>query len=512
MQEPLKSSLSGIEKFLGLKLSAEAKNKVTCLHGYVYTDKNFLSLREGVTALLRKFLRPRILWAIIRGILSTIFRGLFSARELKIAVQLKILLCQVTLLDSIERVLQAYKTAQRDFFETFPKLLEDTAQIKDGEIVSLIDRSTQISINFLESDFGIYATKNILFAFINSMLDANDLWSRLPCSEKNPTITLQADFREFAQALKNENKAELFLEKLSQVRDARDLQGLSATLDPAWQKLLAELGHISLSWDLRAVSLKDSPTQLKSIFSALLRPEKVREQGSPVVRKLQPEKLPDDLQSLLDQLVALMQADEEQHFMSGKILTNARELVAIAKNQLFQRGILAAADDVYFLTVSELKNALSGKHQRAGFVALRRKKQWMNKPWPQVPEELGYGLKGPTKTAPADQGQKQKILMTSSGRASGPAAFAESFEDAAKIQPGAILFTSCPKPELVALYPILSGIVTQTGGLLSHGFVAARELGIPAISGFHDFQRFQAGEMLTLDANCGSIEAKGAEP
>lgn len=75
-----------------------------------------------------------------------------------------------------------------------------------------------------------------------------------------------------------------------------------------------------------------------------------------------------------------------------------------------------------------------------------------------------------------------------------------------KIQAGDILITRSTDTGWCPYYPILKGLVTELGGLLSHGAVVAREYGLPCIvSAAHATKLFRHGETVLLDANNGLI-------
>src|SRR4029079_15287392 len=71
--------------------------------------------------------------------------------------------------------------------------------------------------------------------------------------------------------------------------------------------------------------------------------------------------------------------------------------------------------------------------------------------------------------------------------AQGRAVVAFEAEDAVdRIEPGDILVTTTTTPAFGAVLPMLAGIVTTSGGALSHAAIVARELGIPAVVGASD--------------------------
>lgn len=69
--------------------------------------------------------------------------------------------------------------------------------------------------------------------------------------------------------------------------------------------------------------------------------------------------------------------------------------------------------------------------------------------------------------------------------------------DAQKIQNGDILITYATDIAWSPYFVLLSGIVTELGGLISHGAVVAREYGLPCIiSAKEATQMFQTGNVL----------------
>lgn len=80
------------------------------------------------------------------------------------------------------------------------------------------------------------------------------------------------------------------------------------------------------------------------------------------------------------------------------------------------------------------------------------------------------------------------------------------FADVSKIEPGDILITYSTDIGWSPYFPILGGVVTEIGGLISHGAVVAREYGLPCIvaaTNASDF--FTFGEIVTLDSEKGVI-------
>lgn len=74
------------------------------------------------------------------------------------------------------------------------------------------------------------------------------------------------------------------------------------------------------------------------------------------------------------------------------------------------------------------------------------------------------------------------------------------------IKPGSILVLKELTPHQIALLQQIGGIVTEQGGITSHGAILARELGIPAIVGVAKAtQLLQTGDKILLNGNTGKI-------
>jgi len=57
------------------------------------------------------------------------------------------------------------------------------------------------------------------------------------------------------------------------------------------------------------------------------------------------------------------------------------------------------------------------------------------------------------------------------------------------------------------LFLAAAGLVTEVGGMMTHGSVVAREYGIPAVVGVHDATgRLTTGQYVRLDGTSGTIE------
>jgi pyruvate,water dikinase len=169
-------------------------------------------------------------------------------------------------------------------------------------------------------------------------------------------------------------------------------------------------------------------------------------------------------------------------------LLATREVLLGFGRRLVAEGLLGAVDDVWMLDVDELRDALADDQPRLDArVALRR-------------DELAQGLRaGPRPylgDAPPDAerhaslekfyGSGGRALAgtgASPGIAEGIARVVSGPGDLGRVRPGEVLVATTTTPAWTPLFPSLGGLVTDTGGILSHAAIVAREYRIPAVVG-----------------------------
>jgi phosphohistidine swiveling domain-containing protein len=72
---------------------------------------------------------------------------------------------------------------------------------------------------------------------------------------------------------------------------------------------------------------------------------------------------------------------------------------------------------------------------------------------------------------------------------------------------GDILVCETTDPSWVSLFLVAGGVVTDFGGMLSHGPIVAREVGIPCVCGTQNAShRIKDGQQIRVDGNHGTVE------
>jgi pyruvate,water dikinase len=96
-------------------------------------------------------------------------------------------------------------------------------------------------------------------------------------------------------------------------------------------------------------------------------------------------------------------------------------------------------------------------------------------------------------------------LAVSSGIVQGRARVVLDMAEA-KLAPGDILVTAYTDPSWTPLFVAISGLVTEVGGLMTHGAVIAREYGLPAVVGVENATRLiRDGDFIRVNGTEGWV-------
>ena len=105
-----------------------------------------------------------------------------------------------------------------------------------------------------------------------------------------------------------------------------------------------------------------------------------------------------------------------------------------------------------------------------------------------------------------------KGIAGSPGQVTGVARVIRDPQEFEQLQKGEILVAPLTNPVWTPLFAIASGVITEVGGILSHGAIVAREYGIPAVMSIPNAtDKIKNGQTITVDGNRGivKVEEKG---
>ena len=211
------------------------------------------------------------------------------------------------------------------------------------------------------------------------------------------------------------------------------------------------------------------------------------------------------VRALLRRVRALSGVREAPKFHAIRVFARGRAMLAPVGTELAAAGRIDSPDDIWFLTLPELRRAVAGEDTRE-IVSARRAEYRRERGRRHIPRillsdgtdaEAAYSspaADGAIRGTPASPGVAQgtaRVILSPIG---------------ARLEPGGVLVAPSTDPGWTPLFLTASALVMEMGGMMSHGAVVAREYGIPAVVGVPDATgRIATGARLTVDGSAGTV-------
>lgn len=175
--------------------------------------------------------------------------------------------------------------------------------------------------------------------------------------------------------------------------------------------------------------------------------------------------------------------------------------------KLVYQGVLKQTEDVYYLSLPELEQAIRTAYADQQLIADRKEKyqEYEKLTPPRVMTSEGEIIYGSYGLQDAPPGALPGIPV-SAGVVEGRARVILKPEQA-KLDKGDILVATFTDPGWTPFFVSASGVVTEVGGLMTHGAIVAREYGIPAVVGVQQATSLiQDGQRIRVNGTKGYIE------
>jgi pyruvate,water dikinase len=172
--------------------------------------------------------------------------------------------------------------------------------------------------------------------------------------------------------------------------------------------------------------------------------------------------------------------------------------------RLAEWGALDGAEDVFYLSDAEVRQLLARQGAPLDARAeIAHHKAEMEKFRDANPPGLVYGDETPV--LEAQPLGKLSGVATSMGRYTGPARVARGIQDFGKVESGDVLVIPYSDVGWSPLFARVGAVVAESGGLLSHSSIIAREYGIPAVVSVNGAMNLCDCTRITVDGYTGEI-------
>ncbi|HPG37803.1 MAG TPA: PEP/pyruvate-binding domain-containing protein [bacterium] len=194
---------------------------------------------------------------------------------------------------------------------------------------------------------------------------------------------------------------------------------------------------------------------------------------------------------------------ENQRSEWHRILAVMRHSALLYGKQLEHNGILQAADDVFFLTRRELFTI--NKYQAGIQPLVQQRRQQRDR---HLIRDNIQQLAGNVREESGLLGSgRLEGFGVSKGIIRGRAHVARSFREAGQASSDEILVAHSADPAWSPIFSMISGMVLETGGILSHASIVAREFGLPTVTGVaRATDVIQTGDWLEINGETGIVQ------
>lgn len=420
--------------------------------------------------------------------------------------------------------------------ETKPLSREALGEMSDYDLRQYIAKVVRLEVSSYDPPWnGLLWHMREALGWVNWMIDnwyngdRSNVMMTLVTGTREPTITTIENHRVWVMADLIYKSPELS-SLLEQYPDARFFDYVEQCIDgPEFKRLHDE--HMRLSGhrghsdrDIEFDRRADNPAIDVALFKGLMgtadpliQEEKIRAQLEETIEHV--------FQNLLVQDNGLMKSQAFRFlidFSHNSLLyrDNEREVmdwstyaIKLGYEEVMrrceERGLLEQAHDGYFLTQEELYDLMEGKANRrlhAVKISARKKNfDGVDKKIVHPSKYLQCGLPANIDT-PIQQGDG--VLSgktTSTGKVVGTARVVRELSQIGTVNKGEILIVHATDPGWTPVFMLISGIVLETGGLISHGALLAREYGLPGVQIPGALELIPDGALITLDGDSGVV-------
>jgi pyruvate,water dikinase len=296
---------------------------------------------------------------------------------------------------------------------------------------------------------------------------------------------------------------------LARLRDEPAARAFMAAFD----ELLQRHGRRSQGWALSAETWHERPDTALALVQAQVGAERVspqewrertaarRQEATARVLDVLPEGKHEELRRIVNALDGYVNIREGRAYWQLVISGAARGWLLRIGEGLAKGGRVERADDIFFMTPDDYSKEATSDLRR--HVAGARE-EWER--WRQFAAPLVIGTPGAAVAEVETRRAEHRGSPASRGQVTGRARILRSIDDGSRLQHGEILVASMTTPAWTPLFAIAGGIVTETGGALSHPAITAREYGIPAVVALDGAMTlFNDGQLITVDGSAGMV-------
>jgi len=220
--------------------------------------------------------------------------------------------------------------------------------------------------------------------------------------------------------------------------------------------------------------------------------------------------LPIIIKPLVSMTCYSISSRERVRLKQAKLYYGVKIVLLKLEKILLKKNFLQQEKDIFFLEYEEITRILSGEEFDFKYynklIDIRKIQYNLATDHPDHFSTYLGEFSNQTILEISDPDAGFKGLSACGGEITGVVKILEGIHEIAKLEKGDILVTKQTDPGWICAFPLISGLIVERGGMLSHGAIVAREFGIPAIVGVENITKLlKDGQKIHLNAYHGTI-------
>jgi pyruvate,water dikinase len=452
----------------------------------------------------------------------------------------------------IRKVAIAWETVKKEFNKAVDRLTKSDIESLDLErsiklLDDILNKLLFVSMTHFQSVILGEVLFNVLVEFLIRMgvSEPNDKATALVGgSIENATVKTNLELYKLSEEINNSNELKKYLFQVSD--DYKELISKFETSTPEqkfirhFQNFLTEFGHRDPVHNFMFPSWRENPGTVISLIKSLVESKKNTEEimhikGS-IEKRIKTENEVMEFLStgpggiipwkvylfkiMLRYSRIYMTLRENQQFTIGRMFPLVRQTLIHIGELLYSDGILDSPFESFFMTHAEFKELakpitnLKLHSTTLPDRVLKRLIQYYVFTQLEPPERLTSShytkLKSSIINRSVSELETLKTLTgvpVSAGMFKGPARILLGPNELHKFKSGEILVCPTTNPAWTPIFPLAGALVTDIGGMLSHGAVVAREYRVPAVLGTGKATAvIKTGDILEVDGSTGTVK------
>jgi pyruvate,water dikinase len=194
-----------------------------------------------------------------------------------------------------------------------------------------------------------------------------------------------------------------------------------------------------------------------------------------------------------------------ERFQNDKNGVRRRPMYTAIARKFIERGLMNDEEDIFFLGMGEVLAVEEGQLSPEDVeIRVRARRRVYERYTHKEPPKYVRGWETFDDDQLGDDGLGLRGIAASGGVVTGTARVCRSLDEISRVKKGDILITKATDPAWTTVFSIISGVVVETGGVVSHAVMISREFGIPCVANLTQAcDLIPDGQMITVDGTSG---------